>query len=133
MNRIAIIIPCYNERNRLDINRFSDFCELHKNIALCFVDDGSNDGTGDLILPLVQKFKTQVFLITINKNSGKAIAVRDGILAMYRNDGFEIIGFLDADLAASPEEFIRLSEEFDRDINLQVVLGSRLKSSSWGL
>jgi dolichyl-phosphate beta-glucosyltransferase len=127
MNRIAIVIPCYNEKNRLDIPRLSDFCVQHKNITLCFVDDGSNDGTGGLILPLVQKFKTRVFLKTIEGNSGKAIAVREGILAMYRHDSFDIIGFLDADLAAPPEEFIRLSHEFNKNRNLQVILGSRQK------
>lgn len=103
----------------------------HKNVTLCFVDDGSNDGTGDLILPLVQKFKTRVFLKTIDRNSGKAFAVREGILDMYHSDSFEIIGFLDADLAAPPEEFIRLSDEFNKNRNLQIILGSRTKLSSW--
>ena len=42
---IAIIIPCFNEANRLPIAAFQSFVEKEKEAQLIFVNDGSNDNT----------------------------------------------------------------------------------------
>jgi len=48
-NRTTIIIPCYNEANRLHLEVFLNFARLNPNISFVFVDDGSKDLTINLL------------------------------------------------------------------------------------
>ena len=43
--KTGIIIPCYNEEKRLNVQAFIDFIKTHDNYHLCFVNDGSKDNT----------------------------------------------------------------------------------------
>ena len=43
---VCLVVPCYNERNRLAMDRFAEFSPA---LQLLFVDDGSTDGTGDFL------------------------------------------------------------------------------------
>ena len=45
---VTVIVPCYNEAARLDLDRFEELLD-RPNLALLFVDDGSTDGTAALI------------------------------------------------------------------------------------
>ena len=42
---LVIIVPCYNEENRLPKNEFSAFLENSSQINICFVNDASTDNT----------------------------------------------------------------------------------------
>ena len=42
---ICIVIPCYNEENRLPLDEYRSFIEKTPNALLCFVNDGSIDHT----------------------------------------------------------------------------------------
>ena len=42
-DRTTIIIPCYNEEDRLHLEVFLNFSRKHPNISFVFVDDGSKD------------------------------------------------------------------------------------------
>ena len=49
MARVTIIVPCYNEAERLDWQRFKAFtCNEHE-VVFLFVNDGSTDATGPFI------------------------------------------------------------------------------------
>ena len=48
-DRTTIIIPCYNEANRLHLEVFLNFACRHPNISFIFVDDGSKDLTISLL------------------------------------------------------------------------------------
>jgi dolichyl-phosphate beta-glucosyltransferase len=43
-----VVIPCYNERRRLDTIQFAKAVASHEWLAFLFVDDGSTDGTAQL-------------------------------------------------------------------------------------
>jgi dolichyl-phosphate beta-glucosyltransferase len=47
--RIALVIPCYNEAKRLNLDAYSLFLETHPGTTFCFVNDGSRDATGELL------------------------------------------------------------------------------------
>ena len=47
--KTGIIIPCYNEENRLNSEAFLTFIKAHTNYVLCFVNDGSKDNTLGLL------------------------------------------------------------------------------------
>lgn len=124
MQEICIIIPCYNEGNRLPAETYTKFLEQNE-CSLFFVNDGSKDNTLEVLQELESAFPTKVKVIDLNRNSGKAEAVRQGFLEAFCRDRFRYIGYLDADLATPLEEIEYLLRYFDRDI--AVIIGSRVK------
>ena len=122
----AIIVPCYNESNRLDLHSFGEFIERNENYYFHFVNDGSEDNTQDVLTQFQKKFTKNVFILALNSNFGKAEAVRRGVLEAHSLCTYELIGFLDADLATPLEELHLLKKPFvDKDI--AIVIGSRIK------
>jgi glycosyltransferase involved in cell wall biosynthesis len=123
MSRITIIIPCFNEEERLPLQDYRRF--LSKNeINILFIDDGSTDRTMNLLELLQKEFSAQVKILSMNTNVGKAEAVRRGILATEEFNRRDIIGYMDADLATPLEEIFYFLNEF-KNPNIQFVFGAR--------
>src|SRR5688572_2583418 len=101
---IAIVIPCYNESDRLDKNAFIQFAETYREVHFVFVNDGSTDDTNKIISDLEEQLPLQIKSVTLSKNLGKGGAVRAGILSIKENQ-FEFIGYLDADLSTPIFEY----------------------------
>ena len=106
---LCIVIPCYNEEKRLDTKRFIKFLNLQKNVLLCFVNDGSSDGTFEVLQKIKLDFTNNVKAISTKNNVGKAEAVRTGIIYCNSNFKHEKIAYLDADLATTLEECYEIS------------------------
>lgn len=121
---ICIVIPCYNEELRLDITAFEEHASKHENISFIFVDDGSGDNTAEL-LSKACAYNNQLSLVSLDKNSGKAVAVRHGLLSAI-DKGYDFIGYWDADLSTPLEEINRLHQVF-QDETIDVAIGSRVK------
>lgn len=126
MPQTCLIIPCYNESERLDTAAFEDFISTEKDFALCFVDDGSTDNTVERIETLQLKNPAKVFLLKLKKNSGKAEAVRTGVEQMTLKNQFDYLGYFDADLSTP----LRTAKEFVQILELNkstvIVYGSRM-------
>jgi len=107
---LAIVIPCYNEENRFRELRseYVTFLKSHTNVLLCMVDDGSKDDTALVLQTLQKEFPNQVEVVIQAKNGGKAEAVRSGVLHCAEKFKAPHIAFLDADLATSFEECLRI-------------------------
>ena len=104
-----IVIPCFNEENRLDLTQFSKFIKKEPTVLICFVNDGSNDNTLEKLLHFKNKFPFQIEVVSLEKNSGKSEAVRAGFLYCNKNFEHVKIAYLDADLATTLEECFQLS------------------------
>jgi glycosyltransferase involved in cell wall biosynthesis len=83
------------------------------------VDDGSTDGTRDVLEGLQREGRARVILQPANR--GKGAAIRTGLAAVTG----ELVIIQDADLELSPEEFPRLVAPFLDDPATQAVFGSR--------
>jgi dolichyl-phosphate beta-glucosyltransferase len=126
MQKIAIIIPCYNEGKRLQKKAFTDFLSTHEDTVLFFVNDGSSDNTSGILDSIRSKSGHQVRVISLEKNGGKANAVRTGLIESVSENEFAYTGYLDADLSTSPQEFYRLFLLM-KEKNLDYIFGSRIK------
>jgi glycosyltransferase involved in cell wall biosynthesis len=123
---LCIIVPCYNEAKRLPVNQFASFMGNHPSIHFCFVDDGSNDNTYEIITDLCSKADTQAFPLRLTKNSGKAEAVRHGLLLAI-DQKYDRIGYWDADLATPLSAVHDLNHILDTMPNIELVMGARVK------
>jgi glycosyltransferase involved in cell wall biosynthesis len=118
--RLSVVIPVYNERDTLEklVQRVLavDYgCDLE----IVVVDDGSNDGSGELAESLTSRHPELVFL-RHEKNAGKGAAIRTGFA---RATG-DIVIVQDADLEYDPREIPSLIDLIRDDI-ADVVFGSR--------
>jgi dolichyl-phosphate beta-glucosyltransferase len=125
--RCTIVVPCYNEANRLDRGRFRNYLAKHPDIAFIFVNDGSTDKTGALLDEMRVELPSQVDVLNQRPNAGKAEAVRAGMLHALRNQGNSFIGFWDADLATPLEAIDDLLEMFVNKPEVEIVFGARVK------
>ena len=122
----GIIIPCYNEANRLNFKEFQSFLKSDSTTHLCFVNDGSKDNTLDLLHEFKTTNPSRVQVYDMPMNQGKAGAVRAGMNHMLENGNYDNLGFMDADLSTSFEEYMELASNLSNNAqNLHLVFGSR--------
>lgn len=125
MQKTGIVIPCYNEELRLNLNEFVAFAQSHLSIEFLFVNDGSTDDT----LSVLNKLKIScngIGVLNLENNVGKSEAVRLGMLEMFDSNKYEYIGFWDADLATPLNEILHLLNHQNSSKN-KVIMASRLK------
>ena len=127
MRTSCIVIPCFNEEKRLPLQAFKDFLsdKENENIYLCFVNDGSSDNTLEILTQLSNLFPERILIVDEKQNAGKAASVFTGINQSIRWKNFNIIGYLDADLATPLDEYVRVSSYINDDIVF--VFGSRIR------
>ncbi len=101
---MTIIIPCFNEAERLPIKKYEQFLERFENTHIFFVNDASTDDTQEILQDLEKRFPAQVAVLRNRQNKGKAESIRNGVLHLLANGSPEIYAYLDADLATSLEE-----------------------------
>ena len=124
--KVVIIIPCYNEADRLDTNKFIDYLSKNSHLHFIFIDDGSTDNTNLIIKQIILKFNSLASLLINETNKGKAESVRLGVIESYKMNP-DFIGFLDADLAAPIEEIDNLLKIIKKDKTKEVVFASRIQ------
>jgi glycosyltransferase involved in cell wall biosynthesis len=114
---ISVIIPVYNEKSTiLEILRRVELTGIANEIVV--VDDGSTDGTREILQQLTGNPPVRV--VYQNVNSGKGAAVRLGIEECKG----DIIIIQDADLEYDPREYPSLLRPLEEGI-ADVVYGSR--------
>lgn len=127
MNKAWIIIPCYNEAQRLPRAVFSDFSAAHPELGFCFVNDGSADATSRILHELAQGSEGRMIALDLPANAGKAEAVRAGVQHVLAQCAPAWVGYWDADLATPLEEIPRFQELAARRPETAFVLGSRVR------
>jgi glycosyltransferase involved in cell wall biosynthesis len=124
-NTLIIVVPCFNESQRIPTNEFISFLKKDNHTKIVFSDDGSTDNTIQVLKEIQNSNKDKVFIVSSNQNQGKAEAVREGVLFCFRNDlDFDSIAYLDADLSTSLEECLFISNEINE--NILFSFGSRI-------
>ncbi len=122
---VGVVIPCYNEENRINSQKFLDFANSNLGYHLCFVNDGSKDKTLEVLTALASKNPDHISVFDCEKNGGKAEAVRQGILHLSKDTQLDYFGYLDADLSTDFRDFDDLVQTISTG-NYQIVGGSRM-------
>lgn len=102
-----IVVPCFNESFRLNPDYWENL--LHAtDVNLVFVDDGSTDSTFQVLQGIANHHR--VSLLRLERNFGKAEAVRFGMLSVIGKvtKGVDVLGFLDADGSFDPQDVARM-------------------------
>ena len=116
---LTIIIPCYNEKKTIIkiINQIKNLKRIKKQIIL--VDDGSSDGTRQIIEKNLQNKVDKTIFHKINK--GKGAAIISSIKYIKGN----LVIIQDADLEYNPKDYFKLIKPFSKN-KTKVVYGSRV-------
>lgn len=122
--QVAIVLPCFNEAARLPVDRLLAYAERN-DVRFVFVNDGSTDATDAVLDDLVARSDGRAEKIRLERNSGKAEAVRQGLLRALETDA-DIVGYFDADLATPLEELPRMARHFE-DPSTLAVTGARVQ------
>lgn len=111
MQKISIIVPCYNEEDVLQL--FDQ--EIHKVVIekiknefeyeILFINDGSNDKTLEILKKLKEKDE-KIRIISFSRNFGKEAAMYAGL----ENCQGDLIIIMDADLQHPPEKILEMIE-----------------------
>jgi glycosyltransferase involved in cell wall biosynthesis len=121
-----VVIPCYNESRRLDAAAIETFALAHPRIRFLLVNDGSTDDTAALLARIAGNIPASVSWRSLERNSGKAEAVRQGVLAAAAENPL-YVAYWDADFATPLETIPDFLALLDRNASLLGVLGSRVQ------
>lgn len=125
MRKTRIVVPCYNESLRLKPQAFLEALNEAPGLSFLFMDDGSSDGTLDVIRAIRELCPSRVDYLSLERNCGKAEAVRVGMVQAIA-DGFDNVGYWDADLA-TPLSAIRQFCDIVEQGEAEAVFGSRVR------
>jgi len=116
---LSIVIPVYNEKNTI-LDILNKIKELPKSLdrEIIIVDDGSKDGTREILEKL--KNEKNYHIIFKTKNSGKG----DSLIVGFKESKGDYVIIQDADLEYDPMDYLKLLEEIQKNPKT-VVYGSR--------
>ncbi|MEY2452964.1 MAG: hypothetical protein QOD92_2538 [Acidimicrobiaceae bacterium] len=120
---LAVVMPCFNERATIEVI-VERVLASPFTAELVIVDDGSTDGTRDIVRKLAQT-EDRIRLVEQSPNQGKGAALRTG----FENATAPFVIVQDADLEYDPGEYHLMLEPLI-DGRADVVFGSRFQGHS---
>ncbi len=113
---VSVVIPVYNERDSvrpLSEELLTVLRSLGRQIEILYVDDGSTDGTSEILADLASA-EPEIAVVRLRRNFGKAAA----LMAGFREARGDAIVTIDGDLQDDPAEIPRLLAELEAGADL---------------
>ncbi len=108
MEKISIVVPCYNEEKNIN-NFYEEMIKTLEKVKenysyeIIFVNDGSNDQT-EIEVKKVRKTDKNIILISFSRNFGKEAAIYAGL----NNATGDLVALIDADLQHPPVTILEM-------------------------
>ncbi|WP_330296376.1 glycosyltransferase family 2 protein [Streptomyces sp. NBC_00503] len=111
--KLSVVVPCYNEEAVIDsfdtvIRKVLDALPIEYEV--CYVDDGSRDGTLEKLRKIAARYREQTRYVSFSRNFGK----ESGMLAGLREATGDAVVIMDADLQHPPELIATMLEYYQR-------------------
>ena len=121
-----VIIPTYNEKENIE-NIIRAVFGLEKEFHILIIDDGSPDGTANIVKRLMNEFPTRLFIV---ERSGK-LGLGTAYIAGFKwglEHGYDYVFEMDADFSHNPNDLPRLyaacaQEGYDMSIGSRYISG----------
>ncbi|WP_455497829.1 polyprenol monophosphomannose synthase [Coprobacter sp.] len=117
-----VIIPTYNEKENIE-NIIRKVFSLEHAFDILVIDDGSPDGTAEIVKRLIVEFTDRLFIIERSGKQGLGTAYITGFKWALTH-GYEYIFEMDADFSHNPEDLLKLWNACAND-GADVAIGSR--------
>jgi dolichol-phosphate mannosyltransferase len=117
-----VIIPTYNERENI-VHIIETVFDLEKSFHILIVDDGSPDGTGNIVKTLQEKYPKQLHLLERSGKLGLGTAYIAGFKWGIENE-YDYIFEMDADFSHNPKDLVRLYDAC-KNQGANISVGSR--------
>ena len=121
MCKKIVIIPTYNEKENIE-RIIRKIFSLEGNFNILIIDDGSPDGTQNIVKRLQTEFNERLHLIEREGKLGLGTAYLTGFKWAVAHD-YDYIFEMDADFSHNPDDLLRLSSTCDNGAD--VAIGSR--------
>lgn len=128
-----VIIPTYNEKENIE-KMVRKVFSLPKEFHLLIIDDGSPDGTADIVKKLQKEFEGSLHMV---QRTGK-LGLGTAYIAGFKwgiEKGYEFIFEMDCDFSHNPDDLVRLHDACEAGAD--VAIGSRYckggRVSNWPL
>jgi len=122
--RTMVVVPCFNEANRLTESVFLQTLAAAPHLSFVFVNDGSTDDTHRRLQALRLMNPQQIEVVNLRRNGGKAEAVRAGLQHACGLNA-KVVGYWDADLATPLDAIADFETVMDRYDDVTVIFGAR--------
>ena len=119
--RKLIIIPTYNERENIEAMVAKVF-SLEGDFHLLVIDDGSPDGTAEIVRSLQKEHPERLFLVERSGKLGLGTAYIAGCKWALEHD-YDAVFEMDCDFSHNPDDLLRLTQAMEQGAD--VVVGSR--------
>lgn len=125
MNDGVVIIPTYNEKENIE-NIIRAVFGLPKNFHVLVIDDGSPDGTANIVKSLQNEFSGRLHIIERQGKLGLGTAYIAGFKWAIENK-YDYVFEMDADFSHNPEDLVKLHKACAEEGG-DVAVGSRYVS-----
>ena len=118
----VVIIPTYNEKENIELIIRAVF-DLPKAFDILIVDDGSPDGTADIVRILQKEFPDSLYMVERSGKLGLGTAYIDGFRWSVKHE-YDFIFEMDADFSHNPKDLLHLYQACSVEGG-DVAIGSR--------
>ncbi len=119
---VSVVVPTYNEKDNVGplSEQLHAALESRYQYEVIFVDDGSPDGTGDIIRQIA---KTDPH-VRIIQRGGKA-GLGSAVVAGFQTARGNLWAMMDADLSHRPQDLVRILQTMEAAPSIDIAVGSR--------
>ncbi|MEO9364118.1 MAG: glycosyltransferase family 2 protein, partial [Nitrososphaera sp.] len=114
---VSVIVPVYNQKGMIELVIDAIYRSTYRNIEVIAVNDGSKDGTAEILNGLVKKYPT--LKVIHKKNEGKRKAVAS---AFYNSRGNYLV-LIDSDSVVDAQAITEVMKAFKADQRIGGVVG----------